>query len=259
MRSPRRVGRAVPRRPQGDDETAHDTGRAQDACACARTKYQQIRQRLKPGQSPAPNPAPDCAARFAHSPTASDSMAATPSINACTARGGALPDTFQRPAQRVHRRLERIKSLASVDRALDSSGLAPALLVVSCPSPPAPHLRVQSLHRRAAPGADALCSSRRAHESNRRAARPGETPRHPRRNPLRRILRQPQPLRLTLAKQLRPRLPIARRTQRQPEQISRPPRHRLALAEHLVERPGLAERNCALNRAARPSASTSIC
>ena len=69
---------------------------------------------------------------------------------------------------------------------------------------------------------------------------------HPRSNPLRRILhnhRQLQPLTLTLAKQLRPRLAIARRTQRQPEQIPRveihPGQHRLALAEHLIERPGL--------------------
>ena len=69
---------------------------------------------------------------------------------------------------------------------------------------------------------------------------------HPRGNPLRRILhnhRQLQPLTLTLAKQLRPRIPIARRTQRQPEQIPRvevhPGQHRLALAEHLIERPGL--------------------
>ena len=33
MRSPRRVGLAVPRRRRADDDTAHDTGRAQDACA----------------------------------------------------------------------------------------------------------------------------------------------------------------------------------------------------------------------------------
>ena len=55
--------------------------------------------------------------------------------------------------------------------------------------------------------------------------------------------RQLQPLRLTLAKQLRPRLAIARRTQRQPEQIPRvevhPGQHRLTLAEHLIERLGL--------------------
>ena len=81
---------------------------------------------------------------------------------------------------------------------------------------------------------------------------PGKHLAHPRRNPLRRILhnhRQLQPLTLTLAKQLRPRIPIARRTQRQPEQIPRVEvhsgQHRLALAEHLIERPGLdpAERN----------------
>ena len=33
MRSPRQVGLAVPRRRRADDETAHDAGRAQDACA----------------------------------------------------------------------------------------------------------------------------------------------------------------------------------------------------------------------------------
>ena len=75
---------------------------------------------------------------------------------------------------------------------------------------------------------------------------PGKHLAHPRGNPTRRILhnhRQLQPLTLTLAKQLRPRIPIARRTQRQPEQIPRVEvhsgQHRLALAEHLIERPGL--------------------
>ena len=68
----------------------------------------------------------------------------------------------------------------------------------------------------------------------------------PRRNPLRRILdhhRQRQPLPLTRAQHLRPRPGIARRAQRQAEQIPRvqvhPRQHRLALTEHLVERPGL--------------------
>ena len=66
----------------------------------------------------------------------------------------------------------------------------------------------------------------------------------PRRNPLRRILdhhRQPKPLRLALAKHPCPRPRIARRTQRQPEQIPtvevHPRQHRLALAEHLIQRP----------------------
>ena len=74
----------------------------------------------------------------------------------------------------------------------------------------------------------------------------GEDLSNPRRYPPRRILdhhRQRKPLPLTRAQHLRPRPRIARRTQRQTEQISRvqvhPRQHRLALAEHLVERPGL--------------------
>ena len=42
-----------------------------------------------------------------------------------------------------------------------------------------PHAIVNGANRRAAPNACAPCSSRRAHESNRRAAPPGETPRSP--------------------------------------------------------------------------------
>ena len=66
---------------------------------------------------------------------------------------------------------------------------------------------------------------------------------HQPRRPVAQVLRELRALPLTLAKQLRPRLAIARRAQRQPEQIPRvevhPGQHRLTLAEHLIERPGL--------------------
>ena len=101
-------------------------------------------------------------------------------------------DTFERPVQRAHRRLELVESLDRLGALAPRPrqrpfGLAPARLVVrwrptlsvSCPIAPAPHPRVPSPHRRAAPNAGAPCSSRKAHESNRRAAPPGETPRSP--------------------------------------------------------------------------------
>ena len=74
----------------------------------------------------------------------------------------------------------------------------------------------------------------------------GEDLTNPRRYPLRPILDhhlKRKPLTLTRAQHLRPRPGIARRAQRQTEQIPRvqvhPRQHRLALAEHLVERPSL--------------------
>ena len=173
---------------------------------------------------------------------------------------GCDVDTLQCPAQRVHRRLERIESLDGLGALAPRPpqgvfGLAPARLVVRAYLAQAPQRLTLAFNRRI--GAPLQTPAHLVHLVEHMKAivallGPEKHLAHPRGNPLRRILhhhRQPQPLTLTLAKQPRPRLPIARRTQRQPEQIPRvevhPGQHRLALAEHLVERPGLdpAERN----------------
>ena len=165
--------------------------------------------------------------------------------------------TFQRPAQRV----PPLASNPGLSNIVFGHASAPCRPRV--PRAPAPHPRVQSLAARRSKRLRP-CSSRRAHESNRRAARPGETPRSPPRNPLRRILhhhRQPQPLRLTLAKQPRPRLPsrvaLNDNPNRYPESRSTPastgsPWLNISSSAPASTPPS---ETCALNRAARPSAS----
>ena len=163
-------------------------------------------------------------------------------------------DTLQRPAQRVHRRLERIESLDGLATLAPRSrqcafGLASVRLVIRAYLAQSPQRFSLAFNRPI--GAPLQTPAHLVHlveHMKTIVALLGVRKHlaHPRRNPTRRILhnhRQPQPLRLTLAKQLRPCLTIARRTQRQPEQIPRvevhPGQHRLALAEHLIERPGL--------------------
>ena len=163
-------------------------------------------------------------------------------------------DTLQRPAQRVHRRLERIESLdglgAPAPRARQFAfALAPALLVIRAYLAQPPQRLTLAFNRCiGAPLQTPACLVHLVEHMKTIIALLGVRKHltHPRSNPTRRILhnhRQPQPLSLTLAKQLRPRLAIARWAQRQTEQIPpvevHPGKHRLALAEHLIERPGL--------------------
>ena len=173
---------------------------------------------------------------------------------------GVDVDTLQRPAQRVHRRLERLESPDGLGALAPRSrqcvfGLAPARLVARAYLAQSPQRLTFAFNR--AIGAPLQAPAYLVHLVEHMKTivallRMRTHLAHPRRNPTRRILdhhRQLQPLTLTLAKQLRPRLAIARRTQRQPEQIPRvevhPGQHRLALAEHLIERPSLdpSERN----------------
>ena len=148
-----------PVRRRADDDTAHDAGRAQDACAAPGPST----STGTPSSPPAPTrarptpragatrsfaPAPTTGARlrryfasFAHSPTASDSMrCATPSINACTCSGRCSSPV----AMSTHSSAPRSVSIAASNasnrpmasahsrRALDSSRLALRRRTLSC-------------------------------------------------------------------------------------------------------------------------------
>ena len=169
-------------------------------------------------------------------------------------RTGGEVDTFERPAQGVHRRLERVESLDGFGALAPRPrqrvfGLAPARLVMRAYLAQPPQCLSLAFNRPV--GATLPTPAHLVHLVEHMKAVVAllgvrEHLPHPRRNPTRRILdhhRQRKPLRLTLTQQPRPRPGIARRTQRQPEQIPtvqiHPGQHRLALAEHLVERPRL--------------------
>ena len=163
-------------------------------------------------------------------------------------------DAFERPAHRVHRRLEGVESpdgLGALAPRLAQRPLrlAPPCLVARAYLAQPPQRLDLALNRRV--GATLQLAPHLVHLVEHMKAVVallgiGEHLTDPRRYPLRRILdhhRQPKPLTPTLAKQLRPRRAVALSTQRQPEPIPRvevhPRQHRLALAEHLIKRPRL--------------------
>ena len=192
---------------QGDDETARGAARGQGKLvqfpdqvpADAPQAHGFERTRVRPAPragatrsfAPAPDPAPDCAGTWQASrtsPPRATSMRPRHPLNqrlhvlgavqltGCDRRhtpapraawSSAASNASNRPMASAHPRR------ANRQLAYWPCAGAPCHTRVSCPSAPAPHLRGQSLHRRAAPYACAPCASRRAHESNRRAARPG--------------------------------------------------------------------------------------
>ena len=173
-----------------------------DARQAHRLRRPGLGQRLVAGATrsfvPAPTPAPGCAryfASFAHSPTPSDSMrCATPSINACTCSGRCsspvlMSTHWQRPAQRVHRRQKLIESVNGLgtlaprarqfasNAALRRRTLSCARILPKRPDSASPSRSIAASQRAAPYALFAPCASRRAHESNRRAAPHAETPR----------------------------------------------------------------------------------
>ena len=190
QRAASRVGRALVQLP---DQVPADAPQAHGLNGPA------LGQRLEPGatrsSAPAPDPAPDCASTLQASrtpplratryapPPAQSTPARARGDAARRSRGRHIPAPHAAcpsPSRthRIARWPRRTRAARSTVRVWPCAG-APCHTRVSCPGAPAPHPRVQSLNRRAAPNACVPCSSRRAHESNRRAARRAETPHSP--------------------------------------------------------------------------------